>query len=103
MSRQIDFDKPLSADDREWLCQMSLGWRIEENERRFGNLDVAEQVPHEEHEHADIGDANTLSLEDEVAALDVSELKDELKGLKLPVSGDKQELQERLLNALREQ
>lgn len=36
MSRQIDFDKPLSDEDKKWLHEWSQDWRIAENERKFG-------------------------------------------------------------------
>jgi hypothetical protein len=38
MSRNIDFDKPLSAEDRAWLHEWSMDWRIEENDRKFSDL-----------------------------------------------------------------
>jgi hypothetical protein len=36
MSKDIDFDKPLSDEDRAWLHERSLDWRIQENDRKFG-------------------------------------------------------------------
>ena len=46
MSRVIDFDKPLSDEDKRWLHERSLDWRIEENERKFGQSDThAEGTP----------------------------------------------------------
>jgi hypothetical protein len=35
MSRNIDFDKPLSTEDRAWLHEWSMDWRIAENDRKF--------------------------------------------------------------------
>jgi SAP domain len=45
MSRQIDFDKPLSDEDKRYLHEWSQDWRIAENERRFGkNVDLSVPV-----------------------------------------------------------
>lgn len=108
MSRQIDFNQPLSAEDREWLHEWSMDWRIEENDRRFGTP----EGDHRDHTHADIGNAadasvgdggagdDGLTLAEQIASLDVDELKDELKELGESTQGNKDELQERLLKAL---
>jgi hypothetical protein len=45
MSRTIDFDKPLSDEDKKWLHEWSQDWRIEENERKFGKkVDLTKPV-----------------------------------------------------------
>jgi SAP domain len=36
MSKIIDFDKPLSTEDRDWLKERSQGYLVEENDRKFG-------------------------------------------------------------------
>jgi hypothetical protein len=45
MSRTIDFEKPLSDEDKQWLHEWSQDWRIAENERRFGKkVDLTKEV-----------------------------------------------------------
>lgn len=114
MSRQIDFDKPLSAEDRAWLHEWSQDWRIEENERKFGKqdgpLDEGAAPDTDENGPQSEGDGQTdasagddqeqPSLEDQIAALTVPELKDELKEVGESLDGNKKELQDRLLKAL---
>lgn len=45
MSRQIDETKPFSDEDKAWLHSWSQDWKIEENERRFGDHDKADKPP----------------------------------------------------------
>ena len=128
MSRQIDFNQPLSDEDRAWLHEWSQDWRIEENERRFGQAEqpeVEDQLPHvqsqpdldgnqvdsqpesgadgqgpETDDDDDDDDDDGLSLEEQIAQLTIDQLKDELEELGEPVTGSKKELQEHLLKAL---
>lgn len=109
MSRQIDFDKPLSDDDRAWLHEWSQDWRIEENERKFGKPEAeqesfaAQQESPAQPELPTVGSANLdPSLEDQIAALTVAELKEELSEIGQSSEGNKKELQERLLKALKD-
>lgn len=44
MSKVIDFDKPISDDDRAYLHNRSLDWQIEVNDRRFAKV-TADREP----------------------------------------------------------
>jgi hypothetical protein len=44
MSKQIDFEKPLSDEDRAWLKDHSQSYLIEENDRKFGKEPPAPKV-----------------------------------------------------------
>lgn len=119
MSRTIDFDKPLSDEDKRWLHERSLDWRIEENERRFGQREVYEnegivkvEIPGlvdpepSENPRAPTGESlkppPVVVVEEvvDVAELTVKELKEHLSDLGLSTEGNKKELQERLDEAL---
>lgn len=45
MSKQIDFDKPLSDEDRQWLHERSQDYLIAENDRKFAKEGEAEVEP----------------------------------------------------------
>lgn len=48
MGRQIDFEKPLSEDDKAWLRDRSRGYEVDENERQFSDDPDAPVVPEQE-------------------------------------------------------
>jgi hypothetical protein len=128
MSRQIDFEKPLSDEDKEWLHEMSLDWRVEENNRRFDKeyqesegfkpdpeVNNAANVPRLPANFATdqfatgpvypvvepVNAPASESVEEvDVEELTVDELRDELRGLGESTSGTKAELQKRLTKAL---
>lgn len=106
MSRQIDFSKPLSDDDRAWLEERSLGWKIPqapgvELDPNASSEDLLEHVPN-------TGTVNTAAADLERAVAEghqpedsyekwtVAELKEELKTRELAVSGKHDELVDRL-------
>jgi SAP domain len=82
MSRQIPMDKPLSAEDREYLHARGEHQRVEQMDETFG-------VEEEEE------DLDQVPLEDWT----VDELKAELLRLGLPTTGKKPELVERVRGA----
>jgi hypothetical protein len=45
MGRQIDFDKPLSDENKAWLRDRSRGYEVDDNERRFSDDPDAPVVP----------------------------------------------------------
>jgi hypothetical protein len=130
MSREIDFEKPLSDEDKEWLHEMSMDWRIEENDRRFDkeyqesegyrpeeDANKSASVPRQPANFATdqfatgpvypvVESVNAAPATQEVVEevdveeLTVEELKDELRGLDQPTTGTKAELQKRLTKAL---
>lgn len=105
MSRKIDLGKPLSPRDRAYLQSRGRGWQIHANERAFGD-DVASAEdarkflegklePEAEEELPE-----SMTDVEFVNSLNGDELKAELEARELPKSGNKAELQERLLAAL---
>jgi hypothetical protein len=48
MGRQIDFDKPLSEEDKDWLRGRSRGYEVDESERQFSDDTDAPLVPETE-------------------------------------------------------
>lgn len=124
MSRQIDFDKPLSDEDKLWLHKWGQDWKIEENERRFAQSDthLAGELVSVPDALADAGlevpeppvnptpqqavspqpeSFDEEAIRAEVEELTVAELRANLKDFGEPTDGVKAELQERLLAALR--
>jgi len=127
MSREIDFDKPLSDEDKRWLHERSLDYHIEENERKFGQakvhaegLPVKVEIPGLEvpeppaqptfapgwvPEVTPSGTTEVAEEEVEEVApedLTVEELKVELRERNLPTDGNKAELIKRLNKALKD-
>lgn len=128
MSRVIDFEKPLSDEDKQWLHAWSQDWRIEENERKFGKAeehadgrpvdvtqvlaDAGVEVPEPQaqpvvqltggRDHPLTGVVDDGGEEDavDIDELNVDELKQHLHDLGQPTTGNKKELQERLAKAL---
>lgn len=110
MSRQIDDDKPLSDDDRAYLKERSLQWKIDEIDRRYPP--DHNPVPKAKPEDDDLSNLldPTLkydisefdeALQKEVSGLKVTELQTELTDLGVgPTTGHKKELQWRLAKAV---
>jgi hypothetical protein len=129
MGKAIDFDKPLSDEDKAWLRSRSRSWQIDEHERRLADkkskgdvepvddefpppytvgqppfdepTDNTRQVPRPvgEHELLDSPGEKGDGAEDDLEDWTVDELKDELRERDLPVSGNKDELVKRLKEA----
>jgi hypothetical protein len=110
MSRFIDDNKPLSDDDRAYLLERSLKWKVDEIDRRFPPDHVPQpRVKPEENDLSNLVDPTLKydlndfdeSLQAEVKGLKVSELQAELKDLGVgPTTGHKNELQWRLAKAV---
>lgn len=121
MSKMIDFDKPLSDEDRAWLHGRSLDWKVEANDRRFGNpakrkgrvalssADVSADVPDAEHDASAVvpsvpvpGEDIDLSRFDknlvtQVKGLDDKALAEELQFRGVVAVGTRAQLEEKLL------
>lgn len=126
MSRRIDLKKPLSDEDREYLHRRGRTWDIEMNDAQFkdavkvtdgngGEVNVAPEVrdpdahvlPEGETQgnaDPDTGgeDEDDRVSEADVKALKADELREELSERDLSTDGNKEELQKRLLDHLRE-
>jgi len=100
MSRVIDRDTPLSDEDRAYLEERGRHGLISQIDRRTGAAGAQNAVPPEG--PAPAAEADGMS-EDEwneyVDGLSVDELKAELRERSLSTSGNKEELQQRLLQA----
>lgn len=108
MSRQIDPDKPLSAEDRDYLQRRGEYVAIARNDARFAAESAAEASDEEEGgENPPDGssagtddDSPEFGTEEWFAKATIPVLKEELKKRELPVSGTKDELVSRLDDAL---
>lgn len=111
MSFQVDHSRRLTAEERAYLTDWSMDWVIEENDRIHADLeaqsgaasagDAASPEPVVSVDDSDEGeDIDPAALAAEIDELNVDELKAELRELDLPVSGNRAELRDRLLNAL---
>jgi hypothetical protein len=118
MGRSIDLSKPLSEEDRAFLASRARTAEIVTNDRQFAHLseeDREEAIStHDEEdakEKADqaaweqaLQDADENSfpehLVEKVAPLSVNQLKTALKKRGQPTTGDKEELQLRLVTFL---
>lgn len=126
MSKQVDLEKPLSDEDRDYLESRAMHREIAENDARFADGDpVSERsgltgeepaygVPAGSHPEAvGVGQGGVLARsdpaadrraaesaaddeEDEYSEMTVAELQDELEKRDLPKSGKKAELAARL-------
>ena len=95
MSSQVDIMAgPLSDQDRAYLESRGRRHLILQNERQFpeGEASPAPQG-------STVEDEEEITWEEEVSQLTVDELKAELAERDLPVSGNKAELQQRLIKA----
>lgn len=89
MSRQVDHTAgPLSDEDKAYLNSRGRRHLILQNERMFA--EDGEGAPEAEED---------LSWEEYVSLMTVDELKSELAERELPHSGNKAELQKRLIEA----
>jgi len=120
MGRYIDLNKPLSDEDRAYLESRSRHGEIAANDRRFGHLDeeeretvttqVDEDNEHDEQEAEAIAAAIQQEEEEsfpdhlieKVAPLSTQQLRSALEKRGQDTSGDKRELQVRLLQYLEE-
>lgn len=119
MSRKIDEERPFTKEDIEYLRTRPQGAAlIEINERKFGHLNKSEARKAQEQAEADDADEARRkaeaaaaakqeeedSFDDEdvaqVAPLSVKQLRERLTKLELETSGNKEELQLRLLEHL---
>ena len=91
MSRQVDLSKPLSDEDRAYLESRGRRWQILNNDRMFANREGSDAAPQRRSEEDEWAD--------EVRELTVDELKTELAARELSTSGNKAELQKRLIEA----
>lgn len=130
MSKIIDFDKPLSDEDKLWLHQWGYDYKIVENEQRFAQASV-----HDSGEPIDVvkvlagaglntpapqpnpvlperfvptGENTSVeavfdeeAVKAEVHEMTVAELRDNIKDLGGEPEGNKAHLQEQLLELLR--
>lgn len=117
MSRQIDYDKPLSDDDRQYLKDRGQGHVIKWMDEQFGNgksdgEDSDEQVQQNQGDESTDTSSSGYGGEhsgydpDDVAyveTLTVEELKGDLGKAGLSTSGLKADLQKRLLDHLAKQ
>lgn len=121
MGRKIDLDRPLSAEDRAYLEARSRHGEIAANDRQFGHLSDDERegvtAQAEADQEYDAAEAKAFAaaqardeeesfpdhLVEKVAPLGTSELRAALRKRKLDDSGEKAELQIRLLQYLEEQ
>lgn len=88
MSIQIDLEKKLSDEDRAYLLARGRRHLVLQNDRRFASRN-ASPAPQETED----------DWEAEVKELNVEELRAELQNRDLPTSGNKAELQKRLIEA----
>lgn len=91
MSKQIDLEKKLSDEDRAYLLARGRRWQVIQNDRRFASTTAAPQQSS--------NDGESDEWEAEVKELTVDELRDELANRGLSTSGNKPELQKRLIAA----
>lgn len=106
MSREIDFSKPLSEDDKEWLMERSLGWKIPQApgvvlDPNASAEELLQHVPNTGTVNTAAADleravAEGHSPEDSYEVWTVAELKEELKARDLAVGGRHDELVARL-------
>lgn len=119
MSRMIDEERPFTKEDIEYLRTRPQGAAaIEINERKFGHLNKSEVRKAQEQAAADDADEEKRQTEQAAAAkqeeddsfdeediahvapLTVKQLRERLDKLKMDTSGNKEELQLRLLEHL---
>lgn len=114
MSRYVDLRKPLSDDDREYLESRARIGDILANDRQFADLTPAQtrkataeadaDAKAQAEEDAEVAEAEEVASQwsqdalAKVLPLKVAELKDSLSKFGLSTSGDKSDLQVRLLN-----
>lgn len=121
MGRFIDLDKPLSDDDRAYLIERRREAEVVVNDRRFGDLtkkakaeeakrvdqdraaQEAEDAALDEAIAAEEEDSYPPHLVDKVFPLTVTQLRTALKKRNLDATGNKEDLQIRLIEYLEEQ
>lgn len=106
--------RPLTAEEREYLHNRSLDWKIAENERRYGKArpevdlvvddkPIIESVPaivDERPVNQNIAPFPVPpEVVDQINAFSPAELKAELKLRGITMTGNQNELRERLINA----
>lgn len=94
MSRQVDLTRPLSEEDRAYLKTWGRYVDIQRNDAQFGAPEYEEDAPDEGPEKF---------TEEWFEKATVAMLQAELKKRKLPTTGKKDELADRLEEALLEE
>jgi len=95
MSHQVDLTKKLNTEDRAYLLARGRRHLVLQNDRRFSSSSPsAPQGATDEQEGSE-----EFTWEDEVKELNVEELRDALSERDLATTGNKAELQKRLIEA----
>lgn len=113
--RNIDLNKPLTKEDRAFLEEWSRRDDIYQNDARFGNLSVTEKqkvadqvdqdaaVDEERNRQEEVESAFDEDLISLVDSLETGDLRARLQKAGLDSEGERDALEERLLNHLQDE